>query len=274
MIALPAALPAQPVGKPRVRDYLSFSAISTFQSCPLRYYFRYVLGLPEEIVSANLVFGAAFHAALQFHFEQLLAGKPAPDLDTLLSAFWASWRERSVATIRFGKKENLDTIGHLADRMLWAFQESDFASPTGTILAVEEEFRGPVVPGCPDLLARVDLLIDAGDALVLTDFKTSRCAWDEDDVVQGAPQLLLYSELARDLGEGKPLRLQFAVVPKTKSPEFTIHPVDGNGAQLQRTKLLVQRVWQAIKAGHFYPNPSPLNCPTCPFQAPCRAWAG
>ena len=31
---------------------MSFSAISLFQSCPLRFYFRYILGLPEEIVAA------------------------------------------------------------------------------------------------------------------------------------------------------------------------------------------------------------------------------
>lgn len=43
----------------RVRDYLSYSAITTYQGCPLRYYFRYIAGLPERIVSSNLVFGAA-----------------------------------------------------------------------------------------------------------------------------------------------------------------------------------------------------------------------
>jgi RecB family exonuclease len=259
--------------RPASRNYMSFSSISTFQSCPLRYYFRYVLGLPEETVSANLVFGAAFHAAVQFHFEQLLAGNPPPDLDTLLGVFWESWRERGTATIRFGKKDNLDSVGHLADRMLWAFQESAFAHPTGTILAVEEELRGPIVPGCPDLLARVDLLIDAGDALVLSDFKTSRGSWNEDDVVEAAPQLLLYSELAQELCDGKPLRLEFAVLTKTKSPVLTTHPVDLHPQLVDRTKRVVERVWQAITAQHFYPNPSPLNCPTCPFQAPCRAWA-
>ncbi len=45
------------------RPYLSHSAISTYQTCPLRYFYRYVSGLPEETVSASLVFGGAIHKA-------------------------------------------------------------------------------------------------------------------------------------------------------------------------------------------------------------------
>jgi len=274
MVACQPLTPAKNIRPLPVRDYISFSAISTFQSCPLRYFFRYVLGLPEVTVSANLVFGSAFHAAIQCHFEHLLAGDPPPSLDTLLDVFWQTWRGREAKTIRFGKGENLDSIGRLADRMLWAFQESAFAHPTGTILAVEEELRGPIVPICPDLLARVDLLVDAGDVLVLSDFKTSRGSWTGEDVAKSAPQLLLYSELAQELGHGKPLRLEFAVMTKVKSPTLTIHPVERNPQHIARTKQIVERVWQAINAKHFYPNPSPMNCPTCPFQAPCSAWAG
>ena len=45
------------------RDYISWSALSTFRTCPLRFYYRYVAGLPEESVSAALVFGGGVHAA-------------------------------------------------------------------------------------------------------------------------------------------------------------------------------------------------------------------
>ena len=47
------------------RDYISWSAISTFRSCPLKYWFRYVAGLPEESVSSALVFGTGIHAAIE-----------------------------------------------------------------------------------------------------------------------------------------------------------------------------------------------------------------
>jgi ATP-dependent helicase/DNAse subunit B len=63
------------------RDYLSFSAITTYRQCPLRYFFRYIAGLPEETASASLVFGGAIHRAIEHHFRELLAGNAPPNLE-------------------------------------------------------------------------------------------------------------------------------------------------------------------------------------------------
>ena len=41
--------PANEVAKSLTgRNYLSWSAVSTFRQCPLKYRFRYIDGLPEE----------------------------------------------------------------------------------------------------------------------------------------------------------------------------------------------------------------------------------
>lgn len=257
-------------GKPPVsRDYISFSAINTFQGCSLRYFFRYVLGLPEQTISASLVMGSAIHACLQFHFEELLAGNEAPSLDVLLDVFQDAWQARSGENVVFNKGEDINTVSSLADRMLKAFQASAFASPSGTIIAVEEELRGQLIPGIPDLLARVDLVIDEGDSLALTDFKTARSAWTVDHVEESASQLLLYHQLAKELADGRPVKLGFGVLTKTKTPDFALYPVEVNAQRLERTKKVVERAWRAIQAGNFIPNPSPMNCPTCPFREPC-----
>jgi CRISPR/Cas system-associated exonuclease Cas4 (RecB family) len=256
------------------RDYISYSAVSLYQGCPLRYYFRYVAGLPEEFVSASLLFGSALHASVQFHFEQLLAGQPAPHRDALLEIFQERWQQTDSNGIRFAKGENRDTLGSLADRMLRVFQDSAHSRPQGAILGVEEELRGPDVAGCSDLLARLDLIVDVGDAVVISDFKTSGSAWSEARVTEAASQLLLYHELAGGLGEGKPIRLEFAVLTKTKSPALSLHPVAADRRQIARTKRVVARVWRAIQAGHFYPAPSLMQCPGCPYQRACQNWTG
>jgi RecB family exonuclease len=256
------------------RDYLSFSAVSLFAACPLRFYFRYIAGLSEDALTASLMFGAAFHAGVEWHFRELLIGRPGPDIDALLAVFWDTWHARAATTIRFTKGEDINTVGQLADRMFAAFQKSAFARPNGTIIGIEEELRGELIPGLPDLLARVDLLVDSGDALELTDFKTSRTRWDADDITDSASQLLLYHELAKNLADGRPLRLRFAVLTKAKSPELSLFPVEADEHQIERTKQVVYQVWRAIQSGHFYPSPSPIHCPTCPYRAPCRAWTG
>ena len=258
----------------RVRDYISYSALKTYSSCPLRYYFRYLVGLPEEFVASNLLFGTGVHAAVEFHFNELLAGNAPPDLDTLLDVFWAAWSQEANRPIRFGSGETIDTIGALADRMLRTFMASELARPAGKILAVEEELRSPIIPGMPDLLGRIDLVIDEGDAIKLVDFKTARAAWNEDNVVESSGQLLLYSELISSMADGRPIKSAFAVLTKTKTPTAAMHPVQIDRREVDRAKHIAERIWHAIEARSIYPNPSPMNCATCPFKEPCRAWNG
>lgn len=274
MTAAVQQAPGARAEKPRAFEHLSFSSLALFQQCPLRFTFRYVLGLPEETVGASLVFGSAVHAALEFHFRELLVGHAPPTLDMLLDVFQESWRSNIGREVRFGKGEDINSLGRLAERMLRVFQASDLARPQGNILAVEEELRGTLVPGCPPLLGRVDLIVETEAALSVIDFKTARSQWSDEHVLEAAPQLMLYSELARPLADGKAMRLAFGVLTKTQNPALNMHPVVIEPGQVERTKRIVERVWQAIQSGNIYPNPSPMNCPGCPYRQACRKWAG
>src|SRR5437867_1915608 len=91
--------PAAAAEQPKPRDYLSFSAVATFQACPLKFFFRYVAGLAEKTISTSLAFGSAMHAALQWHFEQLLAADKPPSHDTLLEVFWDDWHVHDHQTM-------------------------------------------------------------------------------------------------------------------------------------------------------------------------------
>jgi len=132
-----------PVARPGAKRFthLSFSAISLFQQCPLRFKLRYIDNLPEETVAATLVFGSAIHSAVQFHYEQLLIGQPSPTLDTLLDVFQEAWRARDGPGIRYENGEDFNELCRLADRMLVAFRKSDLAIPRGQIIGIEEELR-------------------------------------------------------------------------------------------------------------------------------------
>lgn len=253
-------------------DHISYSSISTYASCPLRFHFRYNLHLPEQTVSSSLLLGAGLHAGVELHFNELLVGNSPPSLDLLLDAFWEAWNARG-ADVVLTKGEDLNTVGRLAESMFKAFQASSLANPHGTIIGVEEELRGELLPGVPDLLARLDLIVETDDALIITDLKSSRSCWSQEQVSNSSLQLLLYHEIARHLSD-KPVKLQFAVLTKTKHPELKLHPVEVGPHELYRSRQIVKRVWQAIEAGIVYPNPSPLNCGTCPFRRPCASWAG
>jgi RecB family exonuclease len=274
MIAInTAAMPPPAQQDPPVRDYLSFSAIRTYQNCPLRYYFRYIAGLPEKTVSASLVFGAGIHRAIERHFQDRLAGNEAPTLNEMLEVYGQEWAERGDEVQHIPDAEKM-ALAETAGRMLAEFQGHAMAWPEGKILAVEETLRGPVVPGLPDLLGRVDLIVEEPDALVIHDWKTSRSRWNTDQLHDAAEQLLLYAELASDFAPGKQVKLAFSVLTKTKSVNIDQHVLSVLPQQADRMKRIVERVWDAIEAQHFYPSPSPMGCAGCPFRGSCQTWPG
>jgi len=258
---------------PVPESYLSFSRIRCYQGCPLKFWFRYKAGLPEETVSASLVFGSAIHASLQHHFQELLAGNGPPSLEQMLTEYEREWQARGQE-IRLGKDDDPTKLYDLAQRMLAAFQANQLANPAGRILAVEETLQGELIPGLPPILGRVDLIVETASELVIHDWKTSRSRWSLEQIDDSAEQLLLYGELARDFAPGKPIRVEIAVLTKTKEINIERYSQPFDPQRLDRTKRVIERVQRAIEDEVFYPAPSPMACGSCPFREPCRKWPG
>ena len=256
------------------RDYVSWSAISTFRTCPLKYKFRYVDGLPEESVSSALIFGTGIHSAVEQHFQAILSGEEQPDVERLMFAYRSAWLPHDPDAIQFGSSETRSSLDALAGKMLTAFLNSPVASVQGRVLGVEEEIRGMLIEGVPDLYGRVDLLTEDPDSLVITDIKTSRGKWSQEQIEDSGEQLLLYSHLASEIAPGKKIATRFLVLTKTKEPVIEEHVREVEPAAVKRTLAGVERVWRAISAGNFYPAPSTMSCASCGYRAACSAWAG
>ncbi len=267
--------PANEVAKSLTgRDYVSWSAISTFRTCPLKYKFRYIDGLPEESVSAALIFGTGIHSAVEQHFQAILSGEEQPDIEHLMFAYRSAWLPHDPDAIQFGSTETRGSLDVLAEKMLTAFLNSPAASVHGRVLGVEEEIRGMLVQGVPDLYGRVDLLTEDSDSLVITDIKTSRGKWSAEQVEDSGEQLLLYSHLASEIAPGKKIATRFLVLTKAKEPVVEEHIREVTPVAVKRTLAGVEQVWRAIESGVFYPAPSTVGCAGCGYRAACRAWAG
>jgi putative RecB family exonuclease len=256
------------------RDYISWSALSTFRTCPLKYKFRYIDGLPEESVSSALVFGTGIHSAVEQHYQSILSGDPKPDLDALLFAYRSAWLPHDPDAIQFSSTDTRASLDTLASKMLTAFLNSPAASVVGRVLGVEEEIRGVLVEDVPDLYGRVDLLTEDSDSLVITDIKTSRGKWSAEQVEDSGEQLLLYSHVASEIAPGKKIATRFLVLTKTKDPVIEEHTREVEPAAVKRTLAGVERVWRAIESGVFFPAPSTVSCASCGYRAACRAWTG
>ena len=258
------------------RDYISFSSISSYQRCPLKYYFSYIAGVAPAFVSSSLVFGSSIHAALEHFWRQKLEGAPLPEIDEIVAVYEKAWQENATSKVRFGKTETAESLLDLARRILQAYLDSSLSTTEGTILGIEEELKAPAIDGCPDLLGRIDLITVCSNALRITDFKTSRSAWGVTNVAESTPQQLLYSELVKPLAEscGRPIEIEWIVLTKGKKAAIQRHRIVPEPQAAARAKSVVRSVWNAIAAGHFYPSPSAMNCSTCPYQNSCRTWEG
>jgi putative RecB family exonuclease len=255
------------------RTYLSWSAISTYLKCPLKYQYHYLDQLPEEFVSSNLIFGSGIHAALEAFFRERLTAGQSLGIEALLAVYHESWNQTITSRVQFGKAETVTILGQLAKRMLQAFLSSELSQPRGSIIGIEEEYQAPVIADIPDLFARLDLIVENNDSLTVTDFKTARSRWSTAETNASEGQLLIYHELVRQVTD-KPLRLQFAVITKTKLPEIELRSVDPDPQRIERTHRLIQKVWSGIQTGNFYPVPSAMNCPNCGYRDRCSRWPG
>jgi len=122
----------------------------------------------------------------------------------------------------------------------------------------------------------VDLVTQTPNAMHVVDFKTSRSRWNPQKAQESGDQLLLYGvTVARMSGPlNLPVQLHFAVITKAVKPVVQILDVPTDAARVQALKESVAAVWEAIRVGNFYPNPSPMNCSTCPFKSRCPAVGG
>lgn len=270
-------LPVASDDAPLLPTHLSWSQIGLMRSCPQKFYFTYVAKAPKDFVASSLKFGSAVHAGLEAYFRARMEGLSG-DQNALMDAYQASWQheEEPGVPIRYNKSEDITTLETTARGMFTAFLKHPMAEARCDVIGIEESFQAELAPDLPEVMARVDLVYASEGAVHLVDFKTSRSRWNPAKVAEAADQLRLYEILTSQITGDTPVELHFGVLTKAKTPAFDLLPVppaDSDVTVLEQITGVFRQVYQAMKAGNFYPAPSPQNCTTCPFKSRCPAWA-
>lgn len=254
------------------RDYLSWSQITCMQRCPQQFLYRYIEPAEPAFVVQALKFGSCFHAALETFFRARMEGL-TPSGEELLAAYCQQWKADEPASppVRFNDGWDANCLEQLAEAMLTAFLDSELAGPQGDVIAVEETLTETLCADLPDILCRVDQIVQVGKTLILRDFKTARNRWSEQKVATQSGQLLLYHRLVgQRLGE-EDIQLRFGVVTKGRSPAVQDLPVPVQPDRIDSLIGIIRSVWAAIGAGSFYPTPSAMVCNSCPWRQRCPA---
>ncbi len=145
-------------------DYLSYSQIETFQTCPLHYKLRYIYKVPTP-PSGSASFGTAIHATLKGFYEEVASGsKPTESL--MFGLLDKNWVREGYK----GKKHESDFLQKGKD-YLAGFLKYGF-NPKILPVALEQPFTVPIGKDLK-IGGRVDRVDDLGDGEIeIIDYKT------------------------------------------------------------------------------------------------------
>lgn len=167
--------------------YISYSQIETFQTCPLKYKYRYVLGIPGAPNHA-LNFGQTLHRTLRdFHKYELLDKNPT--IDDLLTLYKNHWIGEG-----YESKEHKMERFEEGKRILSEYYKS-YKKVFGHPLYLEQKFtirlNGTFLIGSIDRIDKIDNKIE------IIDYKTGEGKLKKKEIKKDS-QLTIYALAANE----------------------------------------------------------------------------
>jgi putative RecB family exonuclease len=253
------------------RPHWSYSSITQYLTCPLRYYFQRIICLPQPTVGSGLVLGSAVHAALAEYHTSLHENRP-PDRAQIEKAYHAGWRRDDGTEVAFKDGESREDLVAQG----WALVELYLREPPpDRIVAVEKEIISPVHTSRGEyletpLLAVADLIVATDDGLTVREFKTAARAYSESEASSSLQPTCYVNAVEESFGE--PAKVEYTVLIKTKTPKIQKLDAERSPEDLGRLGDIIETVERAVQANIYYPVENQIHCSTCPYREPCREW--
>ena len=257
-----------------MNDHISYTQLSTYLDCPLKYCFQYVEQIPWPFKPEGLVFGTGIHQALEHFYTGKKEGRDVP-FDEILALYDAAWeKESSENKIQFKNGNTPEILHATAESMLKTFM--DTVRP-GTIRGVEQPFSVDLVN--PDtsekldipLTGRIDLIEERDGHIYIVDQKTALKAYTQEKADTDL-QLTAYAYvLAREGHDIDKLTLRFDVLMKNGEYSFRSYSSTRTMENLKRFFNITKSVINGIRGAAFYPVESWM-CNGCVFAENCRKW--
>jgi DNA helicase II / ATP-dependent DNA helicase PcrA len=233
---------------------LSASDLTLYLTCPLKYKFARVFGIPQE-PTINQRFGILMHNVLErFHKEP---PEPGSELRTLSGLFESGWRRGGFGTS--DDEMQYRDRGKEALRLYWERERVSESEPVWLERKFDFKVADHHVRGRVD---RVDRLPDGNYELI--DYKTGERKTDED--LDSDLQLALYRMAARETWE---IEAAFASYDYVLDAEKVAAPTRPDDAE--RVERTVVTVGEGVLSQDFEPRPSPSVCSWCDYRLVCPA---
>ncbi len=234
---------------------LSASDLDLYLTCPLKYKFGRVFGIPQE-PTINQRFGILIHNVLErFHKEGETRGEEG--LRRLIGLFEAGWRRTG-----FGSSDDelqFRDRAREAMRLYWERESESEGEPVWLERKFDIRIGEHHVRGRVD---RVDRLPDGGYELI--DYKTGERKSEAD--LASDLQLSLYRLAAREAWDLEAETGSYYYVLDAEKVAAPARPEDD--ARVEET---VFQVGEGVLGQDFEPRPSPKVCGWCDYRLICPA---
>ncbi len=250
----------------------SYSRLSTFESCPLKYKFHYVekMSPEEELEGIEAFLGSRVHETFEkLYFSKKLA-KILP-LEAVLEFFERKWRENwheGVQVVREGF-EPVDYF-NLGKRMVKDYYERVFVNDDSTTIALEKRVEVDLGDGYK-LQGYIDRLACSKNGFYeIHDYKTSGYLPPQ-RYVDADRQLALYQiGVQNDYKDAKKVKLIWHYTAFNKDLESKRTKKDIARVK-KETIAVIKQIERALEKNKFPPSKSEL-CDWCGFRSLCPLW--
>jgi putative RecB family exonuclease len=231
---------------------LSYSSISTYETCPAKYRFQYEERLPTGS-SPALSFGDSLHKALyRFHDRPVPVAPSLEELHEMLEGEWSSDGYRDPSEEKLYREH-----GHQVLTEYHRANADSFRIPAALEFRFTVQVDGVELSGMIDRMDRIP-----GGGYEIIDYKTSR-RLPPKAIIDRDLQLSLYYLAAKEIWGIEPERLTlYYLLPGERMTTFR---TPGDADDLKRR---IATVAERIAAGKFEPRQNPL-CDWCDFQRAC-----
>ncbi len=231
---------------------LSYSSISTYMECPLKFKLKYIDGLKEK-PKPYLSFGSSLHEALRFMYSYR---PPPPSLEAVLDYYEKNWIDEGYAN-----EEEEEGYFSYGKQILSAFYNAnikDFSPPISVEYKFDIEIDGIPVMGFIDRIDKIE-----GNNAEIIDYKSGKNIFDKTHVEENE-QLTLY-QLALEESIGlKVGRLTLYHLPSqtpVSSDARSVEKIDELRSKIMSVADRISKGEFEAKEGRFCPCDFPEHCP-------------
>ncbi|HHF56052.1 MAG TPA: PD-(D/E)XK nuclease family protein [Thermoplasmatales archaeon] len=240
----------------------SYSAISSFESCPLKFKLAYIDRIKPPRRSIEMFLGSRVHEALEKLYRDKLFGKLL-SLEELLEFYNERWRREMSDAIFVAKEYDAENYRIMGQRYLVDYYNTYKPFDEGRTIALEKKVFFPLndkywISGIIDRITEVDGVYEVHD------YKTSLYLPTKKEIEEDC-QLALYAIALDHLYDVKDIELVWHFLAFNK--EIRLRKPSYEDAREEVIKR-IEEIEEARKRNDFPPRESSL-CPYCSYRPLC-----